>query len=102
MDINGEEYISGVFRGDGGDKMVTHLYKGNMANPGFPMCSRGWQRKWYDENGKIQDYEYSIFRNNWTDKGLCEICRRRAERGLPPIERPPDKKVKLTITNTLK
>lgn len=97
MNINNQEYVTGVFRGDGGDKMVTHLYKGNMATPGFPMCSRGWQRKWYDANGKIEDYEYSIFRNNWTDKGLCKICERRANSNLPPIEKPANKHIKIKL-----
>lgn len=64
MIIEGQEYITGQFRGDGGENMVSHLYKGTFSDPGFPMCSRGWQRKWYYKNGKIKDYEYSIFRNN--------------------------------------
>lgn len=92
MIIAGKEYISGVFRGEGGEKMVTHLYQGNMTNPGFPMCSRGWQRKWFDESGNLEHWEYSIFRNNWTEMGLCKICERRAYAGLPPIEKPKSKK----------
>lgn len=88
MVINGKEYVSGVFRGDGGDKMVTHLYQGTMANPGHPMCSRGWQRKLFDKDGNLVDWEYSIFRNNWTEHGLCKICERRADAGLPAISKP--------------
>jgi len=91
MKIKNENYITGVFRGDGGENMVTHLYKGDMQNPGFPMCSRGWQRKWYDKDGNIEDYEYSIFRNNITNKGICKVCMRRAESGLQPIENPSNK-----------
>lgn len=91
MIINEKEYVSGVFRGDGGDKMVTHLYQGNMSNPGFPMCSRGWQRKYFDKNGKLVDWEYSIFRNNWSEAGACQICQRRAYAGLSPIEKPKSK-----------
>jgi hypothetical protein len=88
MIIEGTEYVSGVFRGDGGDKMVTHLYHGAFGEPGPPMCSRGWQRKYYDEEGKLEDWEYSIFRNNWTSKGICKVCERRANSKLPPIKIP--------------
>ena len=89
------EYIPGQFRGNNGENMVTHLYKGTFSEPGFPMCSRGWQRKWYDKDGKIEDYEYSIFRNNVSNAGICKVCQRRADAGLPPIERPPDKRREL-------
>ena len=92
MTINGESYIPGMFRGDNGLNMVTHLYKGTFHDPGFPMCSRGWQRKWYDENGKLEDYEYSIFRNNISNAGICLICIKRANASLPPIERPRNKR----------
>lgn len=92
MDINGIEYIIGMFRGDNGENMVSHLYQGSMSEPGFPMCSRGWQRKWYDENGKIEDYEYSIFRNNISNAGICQICLRRALAGLKPIKKPRNKR----------
>lgn len=91
MTFNGVEYVSGVFRGDGGENMVTHLYKGTMSNPGHPMCSRGWQRKSFDKKGKLIDWEYSIFRNNWTEKGLCKICERRANSNLPAISTPKGK-----------
>ncbi|MDD3779615.1 MAG: hypothetical protein PHX26_06115 [Proteiniphilum sp.] len=88
MEIKGKEYVTGVFRGNNGQNMVTHLYQGNFGEPGFPMCSRGWQRKWYDENGKLEDWEYSIFRNNISSAGICRICMRRAIEGKPPIEKP--------------
>jgi hypothetical protein len=88
MIINGAEYVTGVYRGDNGDNMATHLYKGTFTDPGFPMCSRGWQRKWYDKNGKLEDWEYSIFRNNTSNKGLCLTCIKRATKGLKPFERP--------------
>lgn len=92
MNINGKDYITGVFRGDNGENMVTHLYDGNFENPGFPMCSRGWQRKWYDSNGKVEDYEYSIFRNLISNAGICKTCLRRARANLPPIKKPVNKK----------
>lgn len=88
MNIKGIEYVSGVFRGDNGDKMVTHLYKGTMADVGSPMCARGWQRKWFDKDGNLIDWEYSIFRNNWSEAGMCSVCQRRANKGLPPIDKP--------------
>ena len=92
MIIKNKEYITGVFRGDNGENMVTHLYRGDFSNPGFPMCSRGWQRKWYDEKGNLEDYEYSIFRNNISNAGICSVCLKRAEKGLKPIEKPHGKK----------
>lgn len=77
---------------DNGENMVTHLYDGNFENPGFPMCSRGWQRKWYDSNGKVEDYEYSIFRNLISNAGICKNCLRRARANLPSIKKPVNKK----------
>jgi len=94
MFINGKEYVTGVFRGDNGENMVTHLYRGNFANPGHPMCSRGWQRVWYYKNGKVKYYEYSIFRNNTSNVGMCKICMRRAELGLESIAKPVNRKPK--------
>jgi hypothetical protein len=88
MHIEGVEYITGMFRGDNGENMVTHLYKGSFNNMGLPMCSRGWQRKCYDEDGNLEDWEYSIFRNNVSSKGICQVCLRRAEQGLDPIDKP--------------
>ena len=94
MNIDGKEYTTGVFRGDNGENMVTHLYRGDFSNPGFPMCSRGWQRKTYYKNGKIKDYEYSIFRNNVSNAGFCQICLKRIAKGLAPIEKPVNKRLK--------
>jgi hypothetical protein len=94
MNINCKEYITGVFRGDNGENMVTHLYDGDFSNPGYPMCSRGWNRKWYDKDGKIEDYEYSIFRNNISNVGICKVCLKRAEKGLQSIKKPKNKKSK--------
>lgn len=88
MTISGKEYVTGMFRGDNGDNMATHLYRGAFDEPGFPMCSRGWQRRWYDESGSLIDYGYSIFRNNPSKKGICKVCQRRAELGLDPVAGP--------------
>ena len=88
MEIAGKQYITGVFRGENGQNMVTHLYQGTFSDPGFPMCSRGWQRKWRDASGKIEDWEYSIFRGNISNAGICKICLRRAEKMLHPISKP--------------
>ena len=95
MKINGKEYITGVFRGDGGQDKVTHLYDGSFSNPGNPMCSRGWHRRYFDDNGKLIDWEYSIFRNNISNKGICQVCLRRAMKGLPSIKKPRVKKEEL-------
>ncbi len=80
-----------MFRVDGGEKMVAHLYKGDFGTPGFPMCGRGWQRKYFNEKEELVDWEYSIFRNNIPDVGLCSVCLRRAMNNLPPIEKPKSK-----------
>lgn len=94
MEINGTEYVTGVFRGENGENLVTHLYQGSFSNPGNPMCSRGWNRKWFDVQGNIEDWEYSIFRNNISNAGICKICFNRAVKGLLPIEKPNSKKLK--------
>jgi len=96
MEINNKNYVTGMFRGDGGDNMVTHLYLGDFSNPGLPMCSRGWQRVYFDESGELEDWEYSIFRNNISNPGLCKVCMRRAELCLDPIKKPNRKLSKQT------
>jgi hypothetical protein len=92
MEINGQEYVTGVFRGDNGSNMVTHLYQGTFSEPGNPMCSRGWQRKWFDKDGNLEDWEYSIFRNNVSNAGICQVCMKRAMKGLSSIEKPNSKR----------
>lgn len=92
MEINGKEYVTGVFRGDNGNNMVTHLYQGTFSEPGNPMCSRGWHRKYFDKNGKLVDWEYSIFRNNVSNAGICQVCLKRANKELPAIEKPKSKR----------
>lgn len=83
-----KNYITGVFRGDGGQKMKTHLYDGTFEKPGLPMCSGGWQRKYFNKKGKLVDWEYSIFRNNVSKPGICKTCQRRAEKDLSGIKTP--------------
>ncbi len=67
--------ITGMDRND--DHVVTHLYSGDFGDPGEPYCVRGWNRS--DGEG------YSIFRGNVSDAGICRICRRRYDAGLPPV-----------------
>lgn len=72
-------YISGQSRDHHDDHKVTHLYKGTFSEPGWPMCKRGWNRF----NGE----EYSIWRNNISNGGICQICLKRAIKGkdgVPP------------------
>ena len=72
-----EGYITGLVRDPGADKTkVAHLYKGDFSDPGLPMCRRGWNR----------GDEYSIWRNNVGEKGVCRICLRRAAAGKPGID----------------
>lgn len=94
MTIKGVNYVTGVFRGEGGENQVTHLYRGTFEEPGYPMCSRGWHRRYYDDNGNLIDWEYSIFRNNRSKAGLCKVCERRANEKLEPFEKPSIKSAK--------
>jgi hypothetical protein len=73
----GREYISGVDRSDypRGLKRKTHLFEGDFGDPARPLCKRA-----YDRWGG-----YSIFRNNVTELGYCEICKKRADKGLDGI-----------------
>lgn len=71
------DYIAGQSRDHDDDHKVTHLYAGDFSNPGWPMCARGWNR---DEG-----QSYSIWRGNISDGGICAICQRRVNAGLPPV-----------------
>ena len=70
-----EGYIPGLDRND--EHLVAHLYKGTCADPGKPMCVRGWNRSHGDG--------YSILRNNVGPAGICKVCLRRAREGRPPV-----------------
>jgi len=83
MNIAGKEYVLGLDRND--QHLVTHLYAGTFADPGEPMCVRGWNR--------AGGHGYSIFRNNVGDAGICQICMRRALEGRKPVP-PRDRKTK--------
>jgi hypothetical protein len=75
-----EGYIVGLVRDSGATNSRSgHLYKGTFDDPGLPMCSLGWNR----------GSHYSIWRGQ-SGKGVCKICLRRAEAGLPPVEAPND------------
>ena len=58
----------------------THLYKGDFADPGLPMCKRGWNR----DGGE----SYSIWRNNIGEAGICAVCLKRAKLGLNGVPSP--------------
>ncbi len=66
-------YISGLGR-DVPHPKLAHLYEGTLADPGLPMCRRGWNR----DDGT----SYSIWRNNIGERGICLICLKRAMKGL--------------------
>lgn len=70
-------YIPGLSRRRPGAK-TSHLYKGDFSDPGQPMCARG-----YEVAG-----DYSIWRNNIGDNGICKVCLRRARAGLAPAPWP--------------
>ena len=69
-------YITGLGR-DYPHPKRAHLYKGDFADPGLPMCQWGWNRK---------EYGYSIWRGNVGDKGICKTCLRRAKAGLDGVK----------------
>lgn len=82
----GREYVTGLDRstrwgGHAGDHIVSHLFDGTFGDPGKPLC-----RKAYDMDGG-----WSIWRGNVGSKGICKVCKRRADAGLngvdPLIER---------------
>lgn len=72
-----EGYILGLGR-DYPYPKISHLYKGTFADPGLPMCRKGWNR----------DYgqSYSIWRGNMGKHGVCKVCLRRAQKGLNGVE----------------
>lgn len=73
-----EGYIPGLSRCGGAATQRTHLYKGDFADPGLPMCRHGWNR----DGGE----SYSIWRNNVGPKGICQTCLKRARAGLEGVE----------------
>lgn len=80
--IRNDGYITGVGRSpEEARNRVTHLYEGPFHDPGRPLCRRGWNRD--DGRG------YSIWRNNVSEKGICKVCQRRADAGLPGVDAKP-------------
>jgi len=86
-----KEYVEAIGRNPGEEKKHSHLYLkisepidiASMAHLGattgyLPMCLYGWNRS----NGEA----FSIFRGHSGTKGLCKICKKRAEQDLPGIE----------------
>jgi hypothetical protein len=68
-------YIMGLGR-DVPHPKLAHLYKGTFDRPGKPMCVRGWNRSRDPLCG-----EYSIWRGNAGENGVCKICMSRALAG---------------------
>jgi hypothetical protein len=69
-------YIVGLVR-DYPTARIAHLYKGDFANPGGPMCKKGWNRN--------EGAGYSIWRGNEGTRGVCATCLKRARAGLAPV-----------------
>lgn len=73
-----EGYIFGLGRDEPKPKKA-HVYEGTFDEPGNPMCARGWNR----DDGN----DYSIWRNNIGEDGICGVCLRRVREGrssVPP------------------
>lgn len=75
-------YIPGLSRRQPGAKL-SHLYKGTFDAPGQPMCKRG-----YEKAG-----DWSIWRNNIGENGICRVCMRRARANLEPAPWPDEDSV---------
>ena len=75
------EYVQAIGRNPGEEKQHSHLYAEVAPGDYMPMCRYGWNRS----NGA----GFSIFRGWSGDRGLCAICRRRRDAGLPPVEAVP-------------
>jgi len=71
-------YIEAIGRNPGEECQHSHLYAVDSNHNYTPMCIYGWNRS----NGD----RLSILRGNIGYRGLCKICQRRAQAGLPPIE----------------
>lgn len=71
------KYIEAIGRNPGEEYQHSHLYAVSDKYDHAPMCIYGWNRS--DGNA------LSIFRGHTGARGLCKICERRANAGLPPI-----------------
>ena len=69
-------YILGLGR-DNPHPKLAHLYEGDFGYPMNPMCRFGWNR----DDGEA----YSIWRDNLGENGVCAVCLRRAQKGLPGV-----------------
>jgi hypothetical protein len=70
-------YIAGLSREVPYPK-IAHLYHGNFADPGLPMCKRGWNRD--------KGTSYSIWRGQMGENGICSVCWRRAQKNLKGVK----------------
>ena len=69
------EYVHGMCRNEQ-DKVRSHLYVETPKGL-LPMCDYGWNRS----DGE----RYSIFRGHKSARGVCKICIKRRDAGLPPV-----------------
>lgn len=86
-----KDYIAGQgrFNRDYGLEDETHLYEGSFGNIGKPMCTRGWNRSC--------GQGISIWRGNIGELGICEVCLKRAAKGLNGIDCKYPRKLKKRI-----
>lgn len=83
-------YVEAIGRNPGEELQHSHLYvevkeptdvaskAGIGARTGYlPMCRYGWNRS----NGEA----FSIFRGHSGARGLCKVCKKRADAGLPGV-----------------
>lgn len=84
-------YVEAIGRNPGEEYGHSHLYvetPGEFSGPPhyegpdyLPMCQYGWNRGDGDS--------FSIFRGHSGSKGLCKLCQRRRDLGLPGVEAKP-------------
>jgi len=71
-------FVEGVGRNEGEEYGRSHLYAVMDDGNYLPMCMYGWNRS---DGGRL-----SIYRGGHGQRGLCKICQRRRDAGLPPVE----------------
>lgn len=74
-------YRECIGRNPGEEYGHSHLYQQDDNGDLTPMCRYGWNRS--DGAG------FSVFRGHRGSKGLCNICHKRSQKGLPPVPAKP-------------
>jgi hypothetical protein len=84
-------YVEAIGRNPGEERQHSHLYvvderpdpkDSRLVVTGYlPMCRKGWNRS----DGE----SFSILRGHRGKRGLCKVCAKRRDAGLPGVESKP-------------